>query len=126
MKIQSTPLPLLMVYLLSLSACAPAPMYHWGAYEDSLHKRYLDASDSGRAEAFEMLEATIREAEADKEQVPPGIYADYGYLLFQQGKVDAAIVALQKEGELYPESKQLMDTMISRIQEVQVQKEQPL
>ncbi len=105
-----------------LSACAPAPMYHWGAYEDSLYKQYSDASDSGQAEAFKMLQATIQEAEADHARVPPGVYADFGYLLFQQGKVDAAIVALQKEGELYPESKQLMDTMISRIQEVQVQK----
>ncbi len=107
-----------------LSACAPAPMYHWGAYEDSLHKRYLDASESGQAEAFKMLQATIQEAEADHARVPPGVYADFGYLLFKQGEAEAAIIALRKEGELYQESKPLMDTMISRIEKRQAEREQ--
>ncbi len=45
-----------------------------------------------------------------------GVHADYGYLLFKQGKADEAIAELQEEAALYPESKPLMETMVSRIQ----------
>ena len=115
---------LVLLAMLWLSACAKPSIYHWGTYEDSLYKRYLDASESGRAEAFKMLEATIQEAETENTKVPPGVYADYGYLLFKQGQVDAAMMAIRKEGELYQESKHLMDTMISRIEKRQAEREQ--
>ena len=114
---------LVLLATLGLSACAKPAIYHWGAYEDSLYKRYLDASESGQAEAFKMLEATIQEAEAEHARVPPGVYADFGYLLFKQGEAEAAIIALRKEGELYQESKPLMDTMISRIERRQAERE---
>jgi hypothetical protein len=47
--------------------------------------------------------------------VPPGVYADYGYLLYQGNRPDEAVRYLRKEVELYPEAKPLMDSIISRI-----------
>ena len=107
--------------LLGLTACAPPPLFHWGQYEDSLYKRHTDTSERGQAEAFKMLELTIREAEAQNSRVPPGVYADYGYLLFKQGKVDDAVVFFRKEAETYKESKYLMDSVISRIERKKAQ-----
>lgn len=43
--------------------------------------------------------------------MPPGMYAEYGYLLYKTGKKDEGLAFLKKEVELYPES----DTYISRI-----------
>jgi hypothetical protein len=106
---------LFIVVALSLTACAPS-IYHWGEYEDSLYKLQKDASEQGQAEAFKMLEATIQEAEAKNYRVPPGVYADYGYLLFKQGKHDQAITYFRKEAVTYKESKYLMDSIISRIE----------
>ncbi len=102
--------------LLGLTACAPPPLFYWGQYEDSLHKRHTDPSEQGQAEAFKMLELTIQESEAKNSRVPPGVYADYGYLLFKQGKVDDAVVFFRKEAETYKESKYLMESIISRIE----------
>jgi hypothetical protein len=102
--------------LLGLAACASPPLFYWGQYEESLYKRHTDASDQGQAEAFKMLELTIQEAEAKNSRVPPGVYADYGYLLFKQGKVEDAVVFFRKEAETYKESKYLMDSVISRIE----------
>lgn len=102
--------------LLGLAACAPPLLFYWGQYEESLYKRHTDASDQGQAEAFKMLELTIQEAEAKNSRVPPGVYADYGYLLFKQGKVDDAVVFFRKEAETYKESRYLMDSVISRIE----------
>lgn len=101
---------------LGLTACAPPTMYHWGDYEDSLYKRSKDASEQGQAEAFKMLEVTIQEAEAKNYRVPPGVYAEYGYLLFKQGKHDPAVTYFRKEADIYKESKYLMDSIISRIE----------
>ena len=102
---------------LSSIACAPQKQFYWGSYEDSLFSRQQEAGAGGEASAVAMLASTINESQSSATQkVGPGIYADYGYLLFKQGKPDEAIAELQKEASLYPESKLLMDSMISRIQ----------
>jgi len=107
---------ILAVCALSVSACLPAKQFYWGSYEESLFSRQQHAGAGGEAEAATMLLATINEAQANNGKVGPGIHADYGYLLFKQGRTDEAIAELQKESALYPESKPLMETMGSRIQ----------
>lgn len=107
---------ILAVCALSMSACLPPTQFHWGSYEESLFSRQQHAGAGGEAEAATMLLATINEAQANNGKVGPGIHADYGYLLFKQGRADEAITELQKEAALYPESKPLMETMVSRVQ----------
>lgn len=118
MKIGLRPIAAVCLTLLFSSGCAQ-PLYHWGGYEDSLYTRYNDRSEAGQAEAFKLLEETIKGAEESNAKVPPGVFAEYGYLLFQQGDLDGSLSALQKEAELYPESQHLMQSLISRIQERQ-------
>lgn len=107
---------LLAASALSVSACLPAKQFYWGSYEESLYSRQQHAGASGEAEAATMLLATINEAQSSNAKVGPGIHADYAYLLLKQGKADEAIAELQKEAALYPESKPLTETMVSRIQ----------
>lgn len=100
-----------------LPGCGTPPLFDWGDYEESLLIRHEDASEEGQLEAFKMLEATIQEAEEKNGRLAPGIYADYGYLLFKQGNTKGAVENFNKESSLYPESKYFMDSIISRIQE---------
>jgi hypothetical protein len=109
-------LTILFACAVSVSACLPAKQFYWGAYEESLYSRQQHAGVGGEAEAATMLLATINEAQANNGKVGPGIHADYGYLLLKQGKAGEAITELRKEAALYPESKPLMETMVSRIQ----------
>lgn len=109
---------LAVVAVSALGGCAPR-LYQWGQYEDSLHTRVTDASPEGRQKAFRMLEQTIQEAEQAGQRVPPGVYADYGYLLYRGNRPDDAVRYLRKEAELYPEAKPLMDSVISRIEQKQ-------
>lgn len=109
-------LTMLFACAVSVSACLPAKQFYWGSYEDSLYSRQQHAGANGEADATSMLLATINEAQSDNGKVGPGIHADYGYLLFKQGRTDEAIAELQKESALYQESKPLMETMVSRIQ----------
>lgn len=109
-------LTILFICALSVSACLPAKQFYWGSYEESLYSRQQHTGAGGETDAATMLLATINEAQTNNAKVGPGIHADYGYLLFKQGRTDEAITELQKESALYPESKSLMDTMASRIQ----------
>ena len=106
----------LLVLALASTACLPETQFYWGSYEDSLYSRQQQAGAEGEVAAMTMLVTTINEAQTSNAKVGPGIHGDYGYLLFKQGRADEAIAELQKESALYPESKTLMDTMISRIQ----------
>ena len=93
----------------ALAACAPPSKYEWGNYERDFIAYYGDPST---ADAFAAkLSATIAQGEA-KGNVPPGLNAEYGYLMLQAGNAEAAIQAFEKEKAAWPESTTFMDLMI--------------
>ncbi|CCE22894.1 DUF4810 domain-containing protein [Methylotuvimicrobium alcaliphilum] len=97
-----------------LAGCAPQGLYYWGAYEDGLYDRYVENSGE-QVEAY--LRQSMTEAEASRMPVPPGLYADYGFVLYQRGDKAGAIDYFRRERELYPESTALMNKLIERIEQ---------
>ena len=75
-----------------------------------LYTVYKDPTKVG--DLNETLEAIIKSADTTQSRVPPGIYAEYGYLQMQQGKSKEAIDLFKQERALWPESKVFMDRMI--------------
>ncbi len=92
------------------TGCAPGGLYRWNGYDESLYRHYKSPAD--RQAWVESLETTIRASEQEGLKVPPGIYAEYGYALFEEGRAQDAIVYFRKEREKWPESRFLMDKMI--------------
>lgn len=84
--------------------------YEWGKYDPTLYAYYRDPTKVG--ELSESLEAIIKAADANRATVPPGVYAEYGYLQLQQGKSSEAISLFRLEETHWPESKVFMDRMI--------------
>ena len=103
---------LCLVAAAGLTACAPPTLYQWGKYEDSLYSRYAKEDAAG---AEESLRTTIVAAESQS-RVPPGVYADYGFLLYRRGDYAGAIQYFEKEKRAFPESAALMSKLIERIQ----------
>ncbi|MGY6214449.1 DUF4810 domain-containing protein [Methylolobus aquaticus] len=105
------------IWLLAASVfdtgCAPKTLYNWGGYEDSLYLRYT-AQDFTQAEteAAGTLPTT-----AHPLRVPPGVYADYGFLLYRRGDYARAIQYFEKEKATYPESSLLMTRLIDRVRQ---------
>jgi hypothetical protein len=94
-----------------VAGCATTQQkYAWGTYDHSLYVYYKDPATA--AALAQSLEATINAAEKTNAVVGPGIYAEYGYLLLQQGNATSAIDAFHKEASRWPESKVFMDHMI--------------
>jgi hypothetical protein len=48
--------------------------------------------------------------------VPPGLYAEYGYLLYKTGKKDEGLSFLRQEIKLYPESERYISRIIKQIE----------
>lgn len=97
----------------ALGACVPPQMYEWGEYEGRLYSYYEDPEKI--EELMKALDTTIVVGEESK-RVPPGIYAEYGYLLFVRSRDDEAIVYFKKEKDTWPESVVLMDKMIAVVE----------
>ena len=95
---------------LVLTACAAPSKYNWGNYEGSLYSYYKDTSKT--AEHAAELQRTITDSEATGKLVAPGLYAEYGFLMLQEGKSKDAIAQFEKEKAKWPESTYLMDNMI--------------
>ncbi len=101
-----------------LSACVAQDKYHWGSYEQDLLTYYRD-SDQETVLVANLGEAIITGEENGK--VPPGLYAEYGYLLLESGQAKESIVFFSKEQTTWPESATLMNAMI-RVAEGEIKK----
>ena len=98
----------------TLGGCATPSIYHWGKFENGLHDRYIN-QDHAQADVY--LFETIRTAEQQNLRVPPGAYADYGFLLFKRGDRAGAIAYFEKERRLFPESSAFMTKLIERVKQ---------
>jgi hypothetical protein len=85
-------------------------MYHWGSYDAALYRHYQNPNE--REAWITALKTIIGEAEREGRKVPPGLYAEYGYVLLEEGSTKEAIAYFEKEKARWPESAVLMDKMI--------------
>ncbi len=99
------------VPLLLLCGCATTHQrYDWGNYESSLYVYYKNPASAARF--VQSLQDLLATANKTGRPVPPGIYAEYGYLLMQEGKSQDAITAFRQEEDNWPQSKFFMDQMM--------------
>ena len=91
------------------SGCA-STKYAWNNYDGVLYKHYKNPHDN--EEFIEHLNEIIQEGEASG-KIPPGIYAEYGYAMYERGQYDEAIKFYQKEYDKWPESRTFMTKMIA-------------
>ena len=101
---------ILLVVCWLISACAKPPVtYYWGDYSATLY----DAKKSPTAETLQKhkdaLVQIIQESNRQSLRVPPGVYAEYGYLLLKEGNTTEGVKYLDLEAETYPESKAFIE-----------------
>ena len=102
--------------LLLFCSCANKKLYSWGKYESSSYN-YLKASDDKSAQALaETYQSIIDKQTGTRGVVPPGIYADYCFLLLQTNKIKEGKEMLLKEIALYPESKVFIDRILKKLE----------
>ena len=101
--------------LLMASGCASRPqLYYWGAYEDVLNSYYTEPGSMQAERQIELLTREIEQANNHKEHVAPGVYAQLGLAYADLGNVQASEAAFNREAELFPEAKPMLDAMMKR------------
>jgi len=102
--------------LLITSCTTQAPkMYTWGDYSNATYNFIKSHSDADRDALIKTYENIIKKQKGTRKVVPPGIYADYGYLLIQIGQDQKGKEMLEKEVALYPESKVFIERIINNV-----------
>lgn len=93
------------------NGCAPKRMYYFGNYSKTLYSCEKNQNDESLVNHKQELETIITESELKNLPVPPGIYAELGYINLKSNNSKEAIRLFQAESQLYPESKHLMDRL---------------
>ena len=137
--------------LLLLSSCGSSRLYYWGSnpmwesnstskYEELAYRNYDKQTPQSLCDLVCLYEDMVSHPGGTRGVVPPGIYAEYGFLLLQPATAEAfmnhasssqrkifktsdfgsyfperGVEMLQKEMELYPESAQFIKPLLERV-----------
>lgn len=108
--------------LFLLTACSgqPKPLYNYENYSDSYYEAKKSMSDESTLALQKSIQMTLENAsESSSGRVPPGMYANLGYIYLKNAKSKEAIENFEKEKLIYPESAHFMNRMIKKVQVAQ-------
>ena len=108
---------LLLILAASTAACVsrPAPLYHWGQYEEVLYSNHARPGAADPQNQIASLEQEYQAARSENTKLPPGWHAHLGYLYFQAGKADQAQQEFVTEKSQFPESAVFMDRLLAKM-----------
>lgn len=133
------------IIALFLTSCASSNLYYWGGgyevsrYEELAYRSYSKHTPESICALVVLYEDMTSNVGGIRNTVPPGICAEYGFLLLQERTLESfetyatstqrkvfdsddygtlfsekGIKMLEKEIELYPESTKFIEPMIKR------------
>jgi len=98
---------------LTLASGCVQTKYGWYDYDQKLYRHYRDP---GQQEVFLEQLKEIVERGTSSNRIPPGLFAEYGYVLYETGKFNEATRYFDLEGKKWPESRVLMAKMVKNAQ----------
>ncbi|PCI52253.1 MAG: DUF4810 domain-containing protein [Gammaproteobacteria bacterium] len=106
----------LLLFTAILSGCntTPPPMYMYENYSESFYNLKKVSGDESDAQWQSSLESIIKKSNAKAVRVPPGIYANLGYIQLKANHYSKAIEFFEQEKSTYPESSRFMENLIQK------------
>lgn len=102
---------------LALSSCgSPTTLYSWHDYEDATYQYSKRQTEELQVKVLEQYKKVTEKQKGIRGVVPPGMYAEYGFLLYKTGKKEEGLGFLKKEIELYPESEAYISRIIKQLE----------
>lgn len=98
------------------ASCKSTQLYNWHNYQDNYYSYVKNADDKSLFALIKTYERILNKQDKVRGVVPPGIYADYGWLLANSGKLSEAKEMFAKELELYPESEIFVKSLLKRLE----------
>ncbi len=103
--------------VLLASCTVQQPLYSWSRYDVASYNYLKNMDEKSTQELIANYQTILNSQEGTRRLVPPGICADYGFLLMQANRTQEGKQLLQKEMELYPESKVFIDRVLKMLEE---------
>lgn len=104
------------ICLLQSSCMTTTTLYSWYDYEDATYQYNKKHTDELKTKVLEEYQNVIEKQKGTRQQVPPGLYAEYGYMLYMSGKKDEGIKFLKEEIKQYPESEKYISRIIKQLE----------
>ena len=92
------------------------PLYSWYDSEDATYTYTKRATEETLAKAMAQYEKVIKKQNGLRKVVPPGVNAEYGYLLCKAGKKQEGLALLRAEIKAYPESEKFISRIINQLE----------
>lgn len=101
----------------ALSSCTTQKsLYSWYDSEDATYTYTKRGTDETLAQAMAQYEKVISKQQGIRKVVPPGVNAEYGYLLYKSGKKEEGLALLKAEISAYPESEKFISRIIKQLE----------
>ena len=114
--------PILAISLAILvSGCANNRIYEWDNYDTKLYKYYKDPTSA--EEMRVSMQEHFKTLESRNLKPAPGMYAELGTLYLERGDRTSAAEWYKKERDAWPESRPMMDAMLTNLQRPMKSKE---
>ena len=91
-------------------------LYSWYDYEGITYQYSKRQTEELKDKVLMQYQKLIKGQKATRGVVPPGMYAEYGYLLYKIGKKEEGIEFLKQEMELYPESEKYISRIVKQLE----------
>lgn len=106
----------LVVAVTLMSCSASKTLYSWYNYEDATYQYSKKPTDELKDKMMEQYLIMTQKQKGIRGVVPPGLYAEYGYALYMNGKKEEGLDLLKKEIKLYPESEIYISRIIKQLE----------
>ena len=107
----------LIAFSFIINSCSSTKsLYSWDKYEQASYNYLKKADEKSTELILDEYKKVISTQKGIRKAVPPGIYADYGFLLIQKGNITEGVENLKKEIQFYPESKIFIDRILKLIE----------
>lgn len=106
------------VCMFLLASCSTTkPLYSWYNYEDVTYQYSKKTTEELQVKVLEQYQKITTRQKDLRKVVPPGMYAEYGFLLYKTGKKEEGLSFLKQEVKLYPESEKYISRIIKQLEQ---------
>lgn len=107
----------LLIAIVALASCTTEkPLYTWENYSATSYNYLKNSDEKSAQQLIESYKKIIDKQKGSRKVVPPGVYADYGFLLIKMKKTAEGKKLLMQEVALYPESKVFIDRILKMLE----------
>ncbi|MGE4568019.1 MAG: DUF4810 domain-containing protein [Bacteroidales bacterium] len=99
------------------SCTTQKPLYTWAKYGDASYNYLKNGDEKATQELIATYTTIIEQQKGSRAVVPPGVYADYGFVLLQANRTEEGRAMLSQEIALYPESKIFVERILKMTEE---------